>query len=104
MNTGLTEKYIEQLQSIFGEFPQVHKVVLYGSRAKGSYKPSSDIDLTIIGDELSLGTLSAIENKIVDLLLPYKVDLSDFSKLTNPHLIEHINRVGIIIFETSPHT
>jgi predicted nucleotidyltransferase len=104
MNSGLSEKELEKLKTVFCEFPQIHKVVLYGSRAKGTYKPSSDIDLTIVGDKLSLRTLSAIENRIDDLLLPYKVDLSDFKTLTNPHLIEHINRVGITIFETSPNT
>ncbi|NBV42883.1 nucleotidyltransferase domain-containing protein [bacterium] len=28
------------------QFPMVEQAVLYGSRAKGNYKPGSDIDLT----------------------------------------------------------
>jgi predicted nucleotidyltransferase len=31
---------------VLATFPEVEKVVVYGSRAKGNFKPGSDIDLT----------------------------------------------------------
>ena len=34
-----------------------------------------------------------------DLLLPYNFDLSLFSSLSNPSLREHIDRVGIVIYD-----
>lgn len=39
-----------------------------------------------------------IENQIDDLLLPYTVDLSQYGQLTNTDLIDHIDRVGIVIY------
>ena len=72
---GLPERVLENFKVIFGKYPQIEKVVVYGSRAKGNFKPTSDIDLTIYTSEKELSFLFKIENEIDDLLLPYKVDL-----------------------------
>jgi predicted nucleotidyltransferase len=99
MKYGLEEKTIEQIQTVFSNHQNVEKVVLYGSRAKGSYKTGSDIDLTLYGKKLTLKTLHNVENDLDDLLLPYKVDLSIFDQISNPELIEHILRVGIVLYD-----
>ena len=91
---GLTVFDIEKLVSVFNKYNQIEKVIVYGSRAKGNYKPGSDIDLTLVAPKLSLTELLKIENEIDDLLLPYKVDLSLLHQIDNPDLIEHIRRVG----------
>ena len=70
-----------------------------GSRAKGNYKRGSDIDLTLFGGELTDRVQSRIYWALDDLLLPYKIDLSRFSDLRHPALIEHIQRVGLAIYE-----
>jgi type I restriction enzyme S subunit len=72
---------------------------LYGSRAKGNYRPNSDIDLTLKCKNVDLSTLFKIETDLDDLLLPYKIDLSIFHKIENQDLIEHINRVGVVFYE-----
>lgn len=54
---------------MFGRFPGIEQAVLYGSRAKGNYRPGSDIDLTLKGD-LSHRDLLNIELALDDLLLP----------------------------------
>ena len=96
---GLPEKSISSLQEIFKGHPKVITVLLYGSRAKGTYKNGSDIDLTILGPDLSLTDLLKIENEIDNLLLPYKVDLSLHSSIKNVELLEHIGRVGIVFYQ-----
>lgn len=97
-NTGLSAEVTDKLTIIFKKYPEIKKVVLYGSRAKGNYKLGSDIDLAIFSDSLSITQSLKIETEIDDLLLPYKVDLCIFSQIDNPDLIEHINRVGIIFY------
>jgi predicted nucleotidyltransferase len=87
---GLKEAKINQIISVFLQYSQIHKVLLYGSRAKGNYRNGSDIDLTLIGD-VSYSQLSTIEDKIDDLLLPYSFDISIFSDIENPDLIDSIN-------------
>jgi predicted nucleotidyltransferase len=94
MKFGLKQNTIESISSVFEKYPQIEKVVIYGSRAKGNYRNGSDIDLTCIGQNLDLKSLHAIENELDDLLLPYSIDLSIFHHISNNDLIEHIERVG----------
>ncbi|WP_456380795.1 nucleotidyltransferase domain-containing protein [Thiolapillus sp.] len=92
--SGLAPAVIDKINSVFAKYPQIDEVVLYGSRAKGNYRPGSDIDLTIKGSPLSFALLMEIERKLDELLLPYQIDLSLFNAIDNPELIEHIQRVG----------
>jgi predicted nucleotidyltransferase len=75
-------------------YPSIERAVIYGSRAKGNYKPGSDIDLTLFGPAITEAELLALENRLDDLLLPYTFDISRFHTLQNPQLIDHIQRVG----------
>ena len=99
MKYGLKEHTIEKMNGVFAQFPEVEKVMLYGSRAKGTYRPGSDIDLTLMGSALNLKTLFRIETELDDLLLPYMIDLSIFEHIDNPDLIDHINRVGKVFYQ-----
>ncbi|GAL00503.1 type I restriction-modification system specificity subunit S [Nonlabens ulvanivorans] len=63
--------------------------------------PHSDIDLTLVGNTLTLAQLYAIETALDDLLLPYKIDLSIFHKIENNDLIDHIERVGVEFYNNS---
>lgn len=98
-NCGLSEATITKIISVFVAYPQLSKVVLYGSRAKGNYRTGSDIDLTLFGEALSDTQLGGIAGQIDDLLLPYTFDISLFKQIDNADLIEHINRVGIVFYE-----
>jgi predicted nucleotidyltransferase len=93
-NTGLPVQVISAIRQILEQFPAVEQAILYGSRAKGSHRPGSDIDLTLKGDRLSHQDLLDIELALDDLLLPWKIDLSLHQHLDNPALLEHIARVG----------
>ena len=102
MSHGLTATTVERLQSVLAHYPEVEKAVLYGSRAKGTYRPGSDIDLTLCGGELNHTLLTRIDNELDDLLLPYQIDLSIFSEITHADLINHIQRVGVVFYERAP--
>ena len=99
MQFGLKDTVIEQIQAVFAKHEYVEEVILYGSRAKGNHKPASDIDLTIKGKDLNLSILYKIENELDDLLLPYTIDLSLFQQLSNPDLVDHIQRVGQVFYQ-----
>ncbi|MFA7239832.1 MAG: nucleotidyltransferase domain-containing protein [Sulfuricellaceae bacterium] len=96
---GLPQKTLDYLRDAFSGCPKVEKVILYGSRAKGNYRPGSDIDLTMQGDGLSHRELADIAEKLEDSPLPYMVDLSIFAHIDNPNLIDHIQRVGKVFYQ-----
>lgn len=95
---GISSEEMGRLESVFEQDPAVFEVILYGSRAKGTYRPGSDIDLTFKGPALTTKWLMELSCKIDDLLLPYEVDLSVFDHIDNQDLKEHINRVGKVVF------
>jgi len=99
MQYGLKNQTIEKINQIFARYRQVEKVILYGSRAKGNHKKGSDIDLTLIGENLNLQLLNKISLDLDDLLLPYKIDLSIYDQISNSDLIDHISRVKIIFYK-----
>lgn len=98
-NSGLTKEDVDKIKAVFSKYPQIEKVLIYGSRAMGNYKPASDIDLTLIGRNIDLSLKLKIEFELDDLMLPYKFDISIFDKITNPEFIDHINRVGMEFYQ-----
>ena len=98
---GLKDTTIQKIRQVLADHPDVQKAVLYGSRAIGSYKSGSDIDLTLTGRALNLQQLNAIEIELDDLLLPYEVDLSICHQIDNSDLLEHIMRVGVVFYDRS---
>jgi predicted nucleotidyltransferase len=97
---GLKESTMDKICAVFAKFPQVEKAVLYGSRAKGNQKNGSDIDLTLHGGkDLDLNSLYKIHQELDDLLLPFTIDLSIFTQLSDFDFIEHIQRVGVEFYK-----
>lgn len=86
------------INGVLARYPEIDRAILYGSRAKGTYRQGSDIDLTLIGPGLAYSQLQRIETEIDDLLLPYTVDLSLHHQLTSPDLLAHIERVGVVFY------
>jgi uncharacterized protein len=96
---GLTDKTLAQIAGVLARFSDVEKAVLFGSRAKKTHKPGSDIDLALVGDKLDWRTLGRIDSALDDLPLPYCFSLIIFSDRTDPEVAAHIRRVGIPLFE-----
>ena len=94
MNFGLSEQVLEKIITLFGKETDVEEVILFGSRAKGTFKEGSDIDLALKGANTDLQLLRKIELEIDDLMLPYVVDLVIYNKIKEPQLTDHINRTG----------
>jgi len=95
---GLKAEQIDKIRKVFAGFPVIQSVLIYGSRAKGSFHPGSDIDLTVQGD-LSWQDFLQLETRLDDLLLPFKIDLSLFSQIDNTALLDHIKRKGMVFYQ-----
>jgi len=99
MEYGLKQQEVDSIKQIFSTFPEVEKAIIYGSRAKGTYRANSDIDLSLMGSKLTLGIVNQISWQLDDLLLPYTFDLSNFHQINNAALVEHIERIGKVIYQ-----
>ena len=98
---GLSTSNLRALQDVFAAHRQVVRADIYGSRATGSFRPGSDIDLTLRGELLTMTDLLAIDREIDDLDLPYKIDLSLYSHIEDAALRAHIDTAGRAVYESS---
>ncbi|MEW6221572.1 MAG: nucleotidyltransferase domain-containing protein [Thermodesulfobacteriota bacterium] len=94
MPYGLAGETLERIVAVLSRHQSVERAVLYGSRAKGTHRPGSDIDLALSGAGLDLQSLNRICLDLDDLLLPYTFDVSLLDRMVNPQLKAHIERVG----------
>jgi predicted nucleotidyltransferase len=103
---GLSNSALEQVTEAIRRFDQIAAVVLFGSRAKGNYKPGSDIDLAVKGDRVSPRIVAQLADCLnEETLLPYFFDVVHYETLDNQALVDHIDRVGIVIYsagQTAP--
>jgi predicted nucleotidyltransferase len=93
MKFGLSNHDIEQIHKAMKLFPEINEAVIFGSRALGSYKTGSDIDIALKG-EISIDILAGLK-AILDegMPLPYTFDLVDYNK-ANAELKMHIDAFG----------
>lgn len=101
---GLSTDVLSRIKAVFANHPEIDSVILYGSRAKGTFRPFSDIDITVVGENLNKNLITLLIFEIDDLLLPYMFDISIYSKISNPDVVDHIKRVGIPIYTRNEHT
>jgi predicted nucleotidyltransferase len=85
---------------LFEGVPEIEKVILYGSRATGSFERGSDVDLAISGKDVSSRSISNIhfklENESPTLL---KFDILWLESLENVELRRSIEEKGVVIYE-----
>jgi len=98
INHGLSAQVVEQIVSVLARFPEIQKVVLFGSRAKGMHKLGSDIDLAICGVDLDWRTLGRVEDALDDLFLPYSFSLLIYDDTTDAEVEAQIQSVGQNVF------
>ncbi len=98
---GLPQVTIDLLRDYFSHVPEIKKVVIYGSRAKGGYEKGSDIDFAFFShseEDLTGRLLMELD----ELPTPYLFNATNYYKLKHRELKEHIDRVGIVFYEAVP--
>lgn len=76
--------YLELTKSIILKYidSSQYQVFLFGSRACGKSKYASDIDVGVLGNHpLSNIIKSEIEHEIEESMVPFKVEIVDFSEV-----------------------
>lgn len=95
----LSEKDIAFIVSVLRQFPEVVKSSIFGSRAKGTQKPGSDVDIAVYGEHITFTTVAKIHSLLEEQSpMPYMFDVVDYTHLSHEKLREHIDRVGQVFF------
>jgi type I restriction enzyme S subunit len=98
MKFGLEQHIIDKLIAVFDQHTKVDKAIVFGSRAKGNYRPDSDIDIAIKGQDLSTDDIIAMSVAFEEKGITHKIDLINYETIKELDLKDHIDRVGIELY------
>ncbi len=96
----LTDHELALVRGVFERHPRVCAAILFGSRAKGTHAPQSDVDLAVTGAVTPLEA-EAIAGELDELPLPYRFEVQTLDRITHRPLRDHIDRVGIRIYQAA---
>lgn len=100
-DTGLTDADLSDIIGVIIRNDKISKVILFGSRAKGTYGNGSDIDIALSGNELNTNDIIDFAIDLEELNLPYKFDLLILERIKENELLAHISRVGKVLYDKS---
>lgn len=92
--TGIPQTVIEELRGLARKY-QIRRVILFGSRARGDYHRTSDIDLAVSGGDILRFALDADE----ETSTPLKYDIINLDQKINEELRKSIWTEGKTIYE-----
>ncbi len=92
--TGIDSRVIQEIGKI-AETNGIHRVILFGSRARGDYHRTSDIDLAVSGGNIPEFSLDVDEDTSTLL----KFDVVNLDGRVQEELLESIQKEGIILYE-----
>jgi predicted nucleotidyltransferase len=96
---GLLDRDLNYILCALSKFPEIDKAVIFGSRAIGNYKKASDIDLAIMGSEITSDILAELCDCLnEEYPIPYFFDLLRYESISNENLKKHINDYGKVIY------
>ncbi len=90
---GLPDHTIQLLQEYFALRSEIDEVKIYGSRAIGTEKPGSDVDLALL-TSTAFDISGSVKTDLEALPTPYLFDVIDYHRITHEALKEHIDRIG----------
>lgn len=92
---GLPDNTYEKIKNLLGSYGEIEHVKIFGSRAKGNYKPYSDIDLVVYGEKITEKLLLHIASELDKLPTPYKFDIVDYKTISNENFKKDIDKFSI---------
>jgi predicted nucleotidyltransferase len=88
---GLDKSILKKIVQVITRYPSVSKATIYGSRAKGNYKNSSDIDIAIHASSMSEDDFAKLCFELNELPIVFKIDVVHVESLTDRKLVDKIS-------------
>ena len=92
---GLKDRHRDAIIAVLSANERIERAVLFGSRATQTYKATSDVDLALFGDQLTLTDLAKLADAIDELPMAQRVDLLLRNTVSNKALLEQIEKHGV---------
>jgi len=97
LNNSKLKKMISELLKI----PQITKVIVYGSMAKGEYDENSDIDICVVGVDILDIDIAIYEKSLKRRVQLIKFSITQFDRLKEKDVAFYIELLRGVSFERS---
>ncbi len=79
LDFGLTHSDLHAIKQVLAKYPQIEQAIIFGSRAKGNYKPGSDVDIALKGAHLTSQLINRVSFELnEETTMPYHFDVLNF--------------------------
>ncbi|MEX2445654.1 MAG: HI0074 family nucleotidyltransferase substrate-binding subunit [Alkalispirochaeta sp.] len=96
---GLMPAHVEAIAAVLRDFDEIERVVVFGSRAMGTFKTGSDVDLCVFGTNVDAELARRVERTLNEKTpTPYRVDVLAYNAIENASLRQHVDQAGVPIF------
>jgi predicted nucleotidyltransferase len=94
----LRDKDLAVLRDTFQHFPSVKEVRVFGSRATGTARRASDLDLAISAPAAAATEWAELCEALENAPLIYPLDLIRTERTANERLMAKISREGVVVY------
>ncbi|MBM2813548.1 MAG: polymerase, beta domain protein region [Ignavibacteria bacterium] len=101
MSFGLEDNQLQEIRSILARFNEIESAVIFGSRAEGSNREASDVDIAVKGSRITYSITLEIKDSFEESYLPYFFDVVDYFNLKNDKLKGRIDKYGQVLYINS---
>lgn len=95
---GLPDMAWIDIEHVVKTTPHVEEALIYGSRAMGTHKDNSDVDIAVKGADVSFEDLLHMHGRLEALNIIYTCDVTHYDTLKNESLKHHIDTHGKAFF------
>ena len=98
------DEILADATNIIAKYLPDARIFLFGSRAKGDARDTSDFDIAVdAGSKISLGVIARIKGEIDELRTLKSIDIIDLNRV-NPKFKTIIRKSGVNIYDRGNHT
>ncbi len=99
MPYGLTDREFAKIEELFSQDEKIEYVLLRGSRARGNYRPDSDMDITILGRHIDQMSVEDLQKRIENSDISCPVEIFPARLSENEEYIEGVSHKGLLIYQ-----
>ena len=104
MTDGLKDAHRAAIVNLLRANKHVERAVLFGSRAKQTFTPDSDVDIALFGKALTITDQGHLAAAMEELTIPQRVDLLLYHRIEDATLCEHVLQDGIELYRRQEST
>ena len=102
-DSGVSSSSLARLLRVLDSTPNIETAWLFGSRAAGTHKPQSDVDIAIVAPDMSAAEEASLRQRIDDLGLLYAIDLVRLEQVKSDDFKQQIERHKRLLWPVAQH-